>query len=162
MMPTDKISMRSAASGVEQPYRFVGWDRNGVEVVNQSFDVMMVADLDATDAFTFNVPRPVNGIAYYEIRHLGYTLHTATNTTVVPTEISLSWVNGTARVQWTPHSGEALVLRNVDGQVVTVDRSGSFQVQNASGLSVELTAHGEVSPRTSAQAGTDRRIQFTR
>jgi len=162
MLPTDKISMRSATSGAEQPYRFVGWDRNGVEVVSQSFDVMIVADLDASDAFTFNVPRPVNGIAYYEIRHLGNTLHTAANDVVVPNEISLSWDNGTARVEWHPHSGEALVVRNVLGQVVTVDRSGSFQIQNATQLSVELTAHGEVGGRMSAQAGTDRRIQFTR
>ena len=162
MMPTDKVAMRVTAADADQPYRFIAWDSNGIEVVNQSFNVTRIEDLQATDAFMLNVPRPVSGIDHYEVRRLGATLHTASNAAVMPNEISLSWVNGAAHVQWTPRSGEALVLRNVDGQVVTVDRSGSFRIQNASQLNVEFTAHGEVGGRMSAQAGTDRRLQFTR
>jgi hypothetical protein len=110
------------------------------------------------------VPQPVSPIAHYEVRRLGQTLHAASaeSAAVDPAQVELSWVNNAAHIQWAPAAGDALVVRDMAGRVVTVDRSGSFELDSAPEFTIELAARGEITAALSVSSGSDQRVELTR
>ena len=81
---------------------------------------------------------------------------------VDPAAVELSWSNNVAHVQWSPEVGAALIVRDLQGQVVTVDRSGSFELDTASEFTLAVAAGGEITTALSVSSASEERIELTR
>jgi BACON domain-containing protein/peptidase M66-like protein len=185
-LPTDTVAMSRLPDQrrADADFEFLAWDANGQALFANNFELFVVEDIDAPAGFSFSVAQPQQPISHFEIRQRGTVIFSAAypRFSITPTEVSLTWRGDTARIGWSPvsveafsgeafsgeafsgeaFSGEALIVRNSAGEVLTVNRTGQFEIQNTPGLQITHTKSGSLSRPVSVSAGNSGVLQLNR
>ena len=150
MVPTEHVR---AAHSAEASHEFIAWDSHGSEVIRQSFAVFAIPDLDSRQGFAFSVPAPATAIDHYEIRRQGRVVAAARLTAEAqPAVVELARQGRQAELNWQPRAGEVLVVRDAEGQVITVDSTGNSRFAAASGdLQLTMQRSGRAIKRRSGR-----------
>ncbi len=130
MVPTGRVAPnRMLGKSIEKDYEFLAWDANGVQVIRARFGAMGIPDLDERRGFVFNVPQPLNPVDHYEIRHNNLVVAQGRlDTTITRKGVAVDWRSTGTRINWQPAVGEVLVVRNGDGEVVTLNVTGDVEL----------------------------------
>ncbi len=167
-LPVDLYHPVAALGEHQHEYQFRAWDAQGVEVVNQQFERLTIEDVQTSHAFSFRVPMPVSDIDHFEIRSADGVLVSQ----------RLAGVAGQAGVilevspqadqviyQWDNAAHQALVLRNDSGDVIAVNRTGSFALPDrlaGERITAALAGWGNVGAATPVESDANETIQLAR
>ncbi len=170
LMPVAQYHAAEQISESDLPYRFVAWDAQGVEVVDQRFSRLTIEDVANSYAFSLRVPRPVETIHHFEIRRGDAVLVAEQIDAPGPsslTELATQTQGSNTLYRWAKQNHQALVIKNALGEVIAVDRSGQFTLPNsvtapATTLSATLAGWGHFGMPTHLISGTDRRVELAR
>ena len=142
-------------AGTLRTHRFVGWNRNGVEIVDQGFDLVEVAHVDDAHFFAFVTPHPGDDIHHFEIRRVAGDSHTVVHSASmrsgsmrIPDAASVSWDDDSAHVRWPSESGTLVILRDHADRVLSINRTGYLALRESDSFTVELIRDGVVVSRT--------------
>jgi len=167
-LPVDRYHPMAALGENQDTYQFRAWDAQGVEVVNHEFERLIIEDVEASHAFSFRVPMPLSDIYHFEIRSADAVLVSQSfPDTVGQADVILEVSPQADQVtyRWDNAAHQALVLRNTAGDVIAVNRTGSFALPGRLAreqVSAALAGWGNVGAATPVWSDTNRSIQLVR
>ena len=148
LLPTPRQVARAMHG--ESTHRFRAWDASGSLLIDLPFMLHAIEDGPvAYGRFAFSVARPDATIHHYEVSHAGGTV-VASATLAEPGSgarvIEVDSRSGTPRIAWQPSQNDALIVRDGQGRVIAVDRTGALALRadaNAAEMTL-LTRDGPV------------------
>jgi BACON domain-containing protein/peptidase M66-like protein len=167
-LPVARYHPMAALGERQDTYQFRAWDAQGVEVVNHEFERLTIEDVEASHAFSFRVPMPLSDIDHFEIRSADTVLvsqrfpDTAGQADVI---LQVSPQADQVTYHWDNAVHQALVLRNTAGDVIAVNRTGSFALPDRLAreqVTAALAGWGNVGAATPVWSDTNRSIQLAR
>ncbi len=142
-------------------FRFVGWDLNGIEVVNRIFSAYRIEDHNEMDGFAFNIPLPNSDIHTYQILHSGAEIDTGQLNALVSQSVAANWSGREMQLTWDAAPGVALIVRDDLGRVLSVDRTGLASVVSpTTSASIELRSGMGSSVMQPILRGTDKLVRW--
>ena len=169
-LPVERYHPMVALGDDQHRYQFRAWTAQGVEVVNHEFARLTIEDVQASHAFSFRVPMPVSDIHHFEIRHEGAVIVSQQVERAAGREevtLAVSPQTDQTMYQWDNSAHQALVVRNAIGEVVAVNRTGSFALPNRlaggqSRITAAVAGWGDIGVATPVSSDANRRIQLAR
>lgn len=167
-LPVDRYHPMAALGEQQVTYQFRAWDAYGVEVVNHEFARLTIEDVQASHAFSFRVPMPLSDIDHFEIRSADAVLvsqRLADTTVQAGVHLEVAPQADQVVYRWDNDAHQALVLRNTAGEVIAVNRTGSFTLPGRlvrEQVTASLAGWGNVGAATPVLSDTNKSIQLAR
>lgn len=127
-LPLDQATPASSTS--DYGYELRGWDASGSLLGSFGFDAHRFGHGEPGAGFAVVLPASMAAMHHYEILAAGQVIHAAQVALASSEpELTVRWGAESAHVQWAAGgAGRAMLVRNPDGQVIAVDRSGDLQL----------------------------------
>ncbi|XOV84250.1 MAG: M66 family metalloprotease [bacterium] len=152
----------------QDQYLFRAWDAHGVELISQAFARLTIEDVQRSYGFSFRVPMPASDIHHFEIRR-GDSVLVTQQLAQGAGDVTLEVLPQAQQTlyRWNNADQQALVIRNAAGEVIAVNRTGTFAMPHRlSGgqrqISAAVARWGNLGPETAVMSDTNRRIQLAR
>ena len=148
IIPAERLVSRNQTPAGASLRTFVAWDEAGIEVARTDFSMQAIEDASGATGFSFSIAQPVAPIHHFEIQHIGAVLyaHTMDSTTPPPANVSWTATDGNIAVNWQRQDNQALVVKNLAGEIISIDRTGQFSLLNdaamTDGISISLVQSG--------------------
>ncbi len=167
MVPTDKVAQSLVRDGQDLPYEFIAWDRFGNRIARHAFSTYKVEDHQPSSAFVFSIQRPAVPIDHYEIRYRGAVIDAAgvdAQRTASPPVVNVSWDRHIADITWQPQPGQALLLADADGRILSVDRTGRVALDSrlSDAFVARVTADGQMMTQAAPIRRSDTVVEWVR
>ena len=128
MLPVTRVRQAHGAQGI---YRFQAFDQNGQLLADQPFSVHQVADKDTfgEGGFEFHLNIDATAIDHYRILRDGAVTYQASMARQSALPVVVQSAGDRWHVSWPDGaSPQTVIVRDTQGRVVTIDRSGSLEL----------------------------------
>ena len=162
LLPTPQQVARAEIG--ELTHRFRAWDAAGVLVLDAPFTIRAIEDAEVEyGRFALNVARPTAAIHHYVITSGDGVLAAATlaGTASGARTVDVDTTGESASIVWQPGDGEALIVRDAEGRVIAVDRTGAFSLGGLVPAEMELVSRDAPLGRIAVHPGSVRREVMT-
>jgi hypothetical protein len=124
-------------------YELVLWDKQGLRMSSARTEMIEIGDREGVASFRVRMEGDLADIAHIELHHQGRVLFTQDFVRDPNVAAEVTWDASRLNVGWQPQRGDTLILRDADGVVRAMDRSGRLVVdQVVAGAILEIVQPG--------------------
>lgn len=124
-------------------YELVLWDKQGLRMSSARTKMIEIGDREGVASFRARMEGDLADIAHIELHHQGSVLFTQDFVRDPNVAAEVTWDASRLNVGWQPQRGDTLILRDADGVVRAMDRSGRLVVdQVVAGSILEIVQPG--------------------